>query len=210
MTQIGKIKGVLFRKHPPNCDVSFNFVNLGKCSNFFLQITLNGSQSLDFGLLTSLDLSNNKLAGNLSASSLGGRQGRRPLKSLDLSFNALARIEGGAFRRFPSLTKLNLKSNSLDILDRRSFENLSALNWLDLSHNLILELVTGTFDSLSSLIHLDLSFNHLQVLDGRLIQGLVSLSYLNVRSNNIFKVEKGIVENCPSCRSLILTGSFSF
>jgi hypothetical protein len=48
-----------------------------------------------------------------------------------------------------------------------------------------------------------------QVLDGRLIQGLVSLSYLNVRSNNIFKVEKGIVENCPSCRTLILTGKES-
>ena len=48
-----------------------------------------------------------------------------------------------------------------------------------------------------------------QVLDGRLIQGLVSLTYLNVRSNNIFKVEKGIVENCPSCRTLILTGKES-
>jgi Leucine-rich repeat (LRR) protein len=88
----------------------------------------------------------------------------------------------------------------------RAFENLSALTWLDLSHNRILELVAGTFDALSGLIHLDLSFNHLQVLDGRLIQGLVSLSYFNVRSNNVFKVEKGFVENCPACRTVILTG----
>ena len=103
------------------------------------------------------------MAGSLAASSLGGTQARRPLKTLDLSFNALSKIEGGAFRLFPSLNKLNLRSNSLEILDQRSFDNLSALNWLDLSHNLILELVSGTFDSLAGLIHLDLSFNNLQV-----------------------------------------------
>jgi hypothetical protein len=67
-----------------------------------------GIRTFDFGSLRSVDLSNNLLSGTVTSSSLALRQRRRSVKSLDLSFNGLAKIEAAAFKRLPSMTKLNL------------------------------------------------------------------------------------------------------
>jgi len=143
--------------------------------------------------LSSIDLSSNRIVGNL----------RRPvldlfpsnLKILDLSFNKLSGLGERAFKNLGSLSTLLIQSNNLQEIMDEAFVGLSRLQRLDLSHNSILTLSDDSFLGLTSLRVLSLSHNHLQVLSGGWLSGLTALRQLELLDNEITTVEEYALNN---------------
>ncbi len=149
------------------------------------QITASGLVDFQFPpSLRKLILSNNKIKVSVMF-----KHGSETLKTLDLSFNSLVNLSAGTFANFSGLEVLNLKKNSLQLIDPAAFNGLDSLNVLDLSQNGIIELASSAFKSLHSLQYLYLSDNHLQVVNPSLTTGLFSLEYLDLRHNDIIRVE---------------------
>ncbi len=150
------------------------------------QITASGLAEFQFPpSLRKLILSNNKISTSVRIF----RHGSETLQTLDLSFNSLVNLSASAFAEFPGLEVLNLKKNSLQLIDPEAFAGLDSLNVLDLSQNGIIELASSAFKSLHRLQYLYLSSNHLSVVNPSLTTGLISLENLDLRHNDIIRVE---------------------
>lgn len=105
-----------------------------------------------------LDLSNNRLAGRLTANSLS----KLPyLQKLDLQGNDISFIEDKAFILTPHLEVLDLSRNRLRSIQRHTFTGLKKLEKLKLNDNQIQTLEEGSFEDVIKLGKLDLSDNSL-------------------------------------------------
>lgn len=132
-------------------------------------------------------------------------QGLSSLKVLDLSFNAIAHVEGGAFAHMASLQKLQLGKNQLTELAENLFQGLSNLTYLDLSYNYIGFLRASTFQLLPSLQKVLLDSNHLtEMRDLQPLLSLPRLEELTVGSNLLtsFQSEELLLEQPSSLTSL--------
>ena len=105
-----------------------------------------------------LDLSNNRLAGRLTANSLS----QVPyLQKLDLQGNDISYIEDKAFVLTPHLEVLDLSRNRLRSIQRHTFTGLKRLEKLKLNDNQIQTLEEGSFEDVITLGKLELSDNSL-------------------------------------------------
>ena len=172
------------------------------------KLSINGLSGADFAQIGYLDLSNNRLSGNLTGdifNSGGGKQ----IQNIYLDWNQLHYIGRNAFCGLPMLEYLQLSHNNIDRLDKESFKcHLNKLSYIDLSHNQILDITRGLFEPLAkSLRSLFLAHNHLQVLDSTFTPvPLQRLRYLDLQNNDIIKVEPQSLQSLPNLDTLLLTG----
>ncbi|XP_041447666.1 uncharacterized protein LOC111066882 [Drosophila obscura] len=135
-----------------------------------------------FQQLRQLDVSNNSLSG--IPLSLADTSPTLPLVTLDLSCNQFSRLSSNFFvQRLPQLRHLNLAHNRLGNVSRETFYNLLELQTLLLSHNNISDIDYETFLALPNLQHLDLSQNRLSGSAIRALQGIPDLVSLSIAHN---------------------------
>ncbi|BFF90724.1 uncharacterized protein DMAD_09195 [Drosophila madeirensis] len=135
-----------------------------------------------FQQLRQLDVSNNSLSG--IPLSLADSSASLPLVTLDLSCNRFSRLSSNFFaQRLPQLRHLNLAHNLLGNVSRETFYNLLELQTLLLSHNNISDIDYETFLALPNLQHLDLSHNRLSGSAIRALQGIPDLVSLSIAHN---------------------------
>lgn len=137
-------------------------------------------------------------------------KGLSSLKLLDLQWNAIQQVEGGAFAHLGSLETLYMSDNQLVELEETLFQGLSKLTYLDLSTNCIRSIHASTFQLLPSLQKVLLDSNALKELtELRPLLSLPALRYLSVGGNQLssFRSEELLLEQ-PS-RLSTLDVSFS-
>ncbi|CAJ1803457.1 unnamed protein product [Sphenostylis stenocarpa] len=142
---------------------------------------IQGSISPEFAqmnLLDTLDLSENRLSGEIPKNISGDRS---LLKYLKLSHN---KLYGQIFPTLKSLEQLYLDDNSFYGSIPSSFLN-SSLEHLDLSNNNLVGKLPSVVGNLSYLLTLSLSNNHLEgSIPTRLVE-LGNLAYLDISNNNL-------------------------
>ncbi|KAK9056075.1 hypothetical protein SSX86_027162 [Deinandra increscens subsp. villosa] len=109
--------------------------------------------------LVVLNLSSNILTGNLLSST---QSSNSPLTGLDLSFNKLSGDIPSSISGYQMLNKLSLAHNSLQGLIPESLGQLVSLEFLDLSQNNLSGVIPRSLEALRHLEYLNLSFNRLQ------------------------------------------------
>lgn len=83
------------------------------------------------------------------------------LVEIELSYNALERLEPQTFHNLGDLQTLNLQSNRLRSIARHAFHNMEFLRYIDLSHNRLSNISHAAFTILPNLAALDLMHNQL-------------------------------------------------
>ncbi|KAK9056074.1 hypothetical protein SSX86_027161 [Deinandra increscens subsp. villosa] len=109
--------------------------------------------------LVVLNLSSNILTGNLLSST---QSSNSPLTTLDLSFNRLSGDIPSSISSYQILTKLSLSHNSLQGSIPESLGHLISLEFLELSQNKLSGVIPRSLETLRYLEYLNLSFNRLQ------------------------------------------------
>uniref|UniRef100_H3CVJ5 Leucine-rich repeat-containing G-protein coupled receptor 4 n=1 Tax=Tetraodon nigroviridis TaxID=99883 RepID=H3CVJ5_TETNG len=118
------------------------------------------------------------------------------LRTLDLSYNRITEVP--TLQACVRLQEINLQHNRIGLIDRDTFQGLSALRLLDLSRNEIRVIHKDAFLSLSALTNLDLSMNSLTLIP---TTGLSSLSQLKLAGNPQMKNVLS-AKNLPRLRSI--------
>ncbi|CAJ1803497.1 unnamed protein product [Sphenostylis stenocarpa] len=142
---------------------------------------IQGSISPEFGqmnLLDTLDLSENRLYGEIPKNISGDRS---LLKYLKLSHN---KLDGQIFPTLKSLEQLYLDDNSLYGSIPSSFLNSSLIS-LDISNNNVEGKLPSVVGNLSNLQTLSLSNNHLEGSIPTSLAELVNLAYIDLSHNNL-------------------------
>ncbi|XP_069691123.1 insulin-like growth factor-binding protein complex acid labile subunit isoform X3 [Periplaneta americana] len=139
------------------------------------------------------------LAHNLIENLDGNTFANMALQSLDLSFNALERVEGNVLEGLRGLRSLNLAHNNLTVVDNFLLADLGSLTDLNLSSNKIARLEPSALANLVSLQSLSLSRNLLAEVP-EFPARLVSLSL----GGNLFKSIGTSVNNLMNLRELHL------
>jgi Leucine-rich repeat (LRR) protein len=109
------------------------------------------------------------------------------VRKLDLSQLILASIDDNAFSAASVskyLEELDLSNNALSRLDAHILEPLQQLQSLNLSHN-NLKFSEHNFESQTYLKRLDLSYNRINYVTPFMLSGLNTLEKLNLRGNNL-------------------------
>ncbi|KAI8481153.1 Toll-like receptor 3 [Branchiostoma belcheri] len=132
-----------------------------------------------------LILSHNMLTRLLNSSF----QGLSNLETLELGFNSISVIYGGAFTGLEHLTKLTLDRNQLKVskLFPGVFDRLANLTTLDLSYNYFEVIPSKTFTHISRLANLNLTHNSLTSLDDTSFAAMANRTFLvlNLSENNL-------------------------
>ena len=82
-------------------------------------------------------------------------------------------------------TSVNLKNNSIQILDNNSFSGLTDITELSLSNNDISDIAPGTFHDQGRLTYLDLGYNNLSTINGSMWEGLDNVTTLRLTGNDL-------------------------
>ena len=106
------------------------------------------------------------------------------IRFLDLSANFITNFPSGMIKRLNYLTRLLFRRNSIQSLDRESFEGLTNLELIDLHDNRIQDIDNRAFKDLKSLKSLDLSLNVISTV-GSSLEPLTNLMKLNLSDNYI-------------------------
>ncbi len=93
-----------------------------------------------------------------------------------MSENQIQEIQKQSFKDL-YLTVINISRNAITKIESNSFENCANMTLLDLSHNLIEDIPKETFDSTTYANELQLSYNFLKDL------AQVSQSFISIYSN---------------------------
>lgn len=103
---------------------------------------------------------------------------------VDLRTNSLEELNRGSFQNLHKTQTLILQFNMIKRIDEGIFANMSALKTLDLSGNQLKSLPQNIFKPLTNLHSLDLSQNYLANLDG-VLSSLTNLYRLDLGHNNL-------------------------
>lgn len=125
---------------------------------------------------------------------------------LDLSQNQLTshHIDNGTFAGLIRLIVLNLSHNALTRIDSKTFKELYFLQILNLRNNSIGYIDDNAFLPLYNLHTLNLAENRLHTLSDKLFNGLQVLSKLTLNNNLISIVEPNVFKNCSDLKELDL------
>lgn len=128
---------------------------------------------------------------------------------LDLSRNQLTshHVDNGTFAGLIRLIILNLSHNALTRIDTTTFKELYVLQILDLRNNSIGYIEDNAFESLYNLHTLNLAENRLHTLSDKLFNGLKVLSKLTLNNNLISIVEINVFSNCTDLKELDLSSN---
>ncbi|XP_043239185.1 chondroadherin-like protein [Amphibalanus amphitrite] len=127
------------------------------------------------------------LAGNRITRLHGSIDYYTGLVSLNLSSNAVERLDALTFEHQRLLQDLDLASNRLELVARGSLAGLRRLRRLSLADNRLVRLDDGALGEAHHLQRLDLSGNRLRALGGAL-SGLARLQALSIGSNRLARV----------------------
>ncbi|KDR19221.1 protein artichoke isoform X2 [Zootermopsis nevadensis] len=135
------------------------------------------------------------------------------LVRINLSHNAIEKIEAGAFENCANVTFLDLSHNKLQNISRTAFDantyateldvsynqltdlsqvplhNMTGLKILNASHNAIEKVPRNTFPKLYELHTVDLSYNRIREVWNSVFQTLFSLRFLNMSHNALNSVK---------------------
>lgn len=128
---------------------------------------------------------------------------------LDLSGNQLTsgHIDSGTFIGLIRLIVLNLSHNALTRIDGRTFKDLFFLQILDLRNNSIGFIEDNAFLPLYNLHTLNLAENRLNTIGPFLFNGLFVLSKLTLNNNLIVNVDTNAFHNCSALKELDLSSN---
>ena len=165
-----------------------------------------------FGLLTTLDLSDNRIT-NFDDTTF---QGLKLLRILDLSNHNVIEIQGKPFKHLSSLLTLDLHSieksytlyctYSLSHIVPSAFAGLINLKYLDLHCNNIEYLPADIFAELKNLRYLDLSYNALQQVYAQFPASLQTLNISNI--NVLTSIETDSLKNLTNLVELTLNDGY--
>ncbi|XP_029170758.1 toll-like receptor Tollo [Nylanderia fulva] len=136
--------------------------------------------------LHDLDLSGNELTSHWVNRETFSRLIR--LVNLDLSFNALTRIDLNVFRHLTNLQILKLEHNNIDTLLDGCFASLVNLHTLTLSHNKIIRFEPVHTLGLGALQQLFLDSNRLRGLHRHVFANLTDLQDLSLSGNALAEI----------------------
>ncbi|XP_055372773.1 toll-like receptor 7 [Condylostylus longicornis] len=128
---------------------------------------------------------------------------------LDLSSNQLTshHIDNTTFAGLIRLIVLNLSNNALTRIDYRTFKELYFLQILNLRNNSIGYIEDNAFLPLYNLHTLNLAENRLHTLDNKLFNGLFVLSKLTLNNNLISIIDNNVFKNCSDLKELDLSSN---
>lgn len=128
---------------------------------------------------------------------------------LDLSNNELSsdQIDGGTFVGLIRLIILNLSHNALTRLDARTFKDLFFLQILDLRNNSIGSIEDNSFLPLYNLHTLNLAENRIHHIGELMFNGLYVLNKLTINNNLIVSVDPKAFRNCSDLKELDLSSN---
>ncbi|XP_017772294.1 PREDICTED: toll-like receptor 7 [Nicrophorus vespilloides] len=139
-----------------------------------------------------LDLSGNQLtSGHVDA---GTFTGLIRLIVLNLSHNALTRIDGRTFKDIYFLQILNLRNNSIGFIEDNAFLSLYNLHTLNLAENRLNTIAPHLFNGLFVLSKLTLNNNLIVNIDSRAFHNCSALKELDLSSNELEEVPDAIQE----------------
>ena len=128
------------------------------------------------------------------------------LTTLILSYNQLNNTKFAT--TLPStLTKIELKWNSISDILRDSFWKLNNLKVLQLDRNFIKEIRRGSFRGLSSLKSLTLNTNEIEEIEEGSFEGLTNLYFLHLKSNFITELDSGIFHDLQNIKYISIYGN---
>ncbi len=113
------------------------------------------------------------------------RSCRLPLKLLDLSHNSIAVLPRAVFGQLSRLDTLLLEGNNVNILEDDALEGMGALFSLNLANNQLVALPPEVFRYTRQLRHLQLQNNSLSALAPGLFSGLEQMLTLNMSRNGL-------------------------
>ncbi|XP_050313830.1 toll-like receptor 7 [Anthonomus grandis grandis] len=128
---------------------------------------------------------------------------------LDLSGNQLtsSHVDNGTFSGLIRLIVLNLSHNALTRIDSRTFKDLFFLQILDLRNNSIGFIEDNAFLPLYNLHTLNLAENRLNTIGPHLFNGLFVLSKLTLNNNLIVTIDARAFQNCSALKELDLSSN---
>ncbi|XP_044582529.1 protein toll-like [Cotesia glomerata] len=147
------------------------------CKNLSSVLTREGLK--DFKKLRSLDLQGNSLS-NLTSEPFKELPN---LTVLNFATNDLKELPP-KFLNIPSLRKIELGWNKLEVIKRSNFENLGHLVFLNLWKNNITEIEANAFDNIRDLQSIDLHGNKLRSIPQDIFSKLSKLKTINLSLNN--------------------------
>ena len=166
---------------------------------------------MNLTFLTVLDLSHNILPGAaLTEKTFEGPYDSRdykplPLLDLDLSYNAIGKLDKTAFVHLIKLRSLNLEGNPLASLDKHAataFSRLNNLVHLNLRGTSLKEIPDSFLWNFPSLEYLNLADNLLQVLPTEDLKHNNGLKELNVNGNYFTAFDENSFKELTSIKTL--------
>lgn len=126
--------------------------------------------------------------------------------TFDLNNNRLTEIKNNMFKGY-NVHVLDLSSNSITILNRHSFADISDLQILSLNNNKIETIPPFAFFGLKQLRYLNLNENRITQITHALFSGLEFLQYLNISNNQIEVLGENNLIPLAQLESLDLSGN---
>ncbi|CAG5092043.1 Similar to atk: Protein artichoke (Drosophila melanogaster) [Cotesia congregata] len=124
---------------------------------------------------------------------------------LDLSYNKLENIAKTAFDSATYATELQISYNLLTELNQVPLQNMTGLKVLNVSHNNIHSIPRQTFPKLYELHTIDISYNNLSEIHSAIFQTLFSLRFLNMSHNSLEKIKPATFGSLPTVLELDLS-----
>lgn len=212
LSQISKLKRLqhLYLQHNNITDLSTDSL-IGLTSLRILNLSYNKLESLPNLLFSnSREIREIHLQHNLLFELPKGLFHRlEQLLVLDLSSNQLSshHIDDSIFTGLIRLIVLNLSNNALTRLDSKTFKDLFFLQILDLKNNSIGYVEENAFLPLYNLHTLNLAENRLHQLSSTLFNGLFVLSKLTLNNNLINLIDDNCFKNCSDLKELDLSSN---
>ncbi|XP_050425789.1 leucine-rich repeats and immunoglobulin-like domains protein 3 [Adelges cooleyi] len=170
----------------------------------------------------SLDLSNNKIGGNvkitiesylrLSTLKLNKNAivtfpyfiNKTSVNNLNLAHNKIDKLDYGALENLPHLKSLDMNQNKLTALTDNTFPPSNHLRTLNLNNNLITNISTNCFDPLNHLVELKLYHNRLKNMPIGVFKKLEHLELLDLSKNHITVIEGLLFKELGNLKTVIL------
>ncbi|CAG9563755.1 unnamed protein product [Danaus chrysippus] len=153
--------------------------------------------------ITELSIKGNCIIGTINSNTFLGVH----IDSLDLSGGKITTIGEEAFSNMGSdLTCLNLSRNSIEIMSKSCFKNLTSLSKLDLSNNDLVEIDIDSRD-LKMLEELYLNKNKIKKVHNVVFRDLESLLTLDLSENALQELQENYFEGLKNLKTLLLNNN---
>ncbi|KAJ8927042.1 hypothetical protein NQ314_020529 [Rhamnusium bicolor] len=127
------------------------------------------------------------------------------LRTLDLSFNDITRLQDSQFQNYTNLNHLNLSNNVINDLPRDVFINNQNIRQLCLAHNSLKAIPFQVFAPMEHLYELNLSHNFLVTFLDHFFKFNKYIEVLLLNNNNITKITSNALADLTELKRLDLS-----